>query len=134
MASPLVDLNGAAAAGTATSVPFAEGQATAVIAPAGLVTDADSADFNGGSLTVSFTANGSADDRLRIVTDANVSVGGMGVVSVGGQAVGTLAVASGPTGDTLIVAFNSTNATPAAVTTLVEHIGYWSSDPDASGA
>ncbi len=93
------------------------------------MTDTDSTDFNGGSLRVHFSANGAAEDQLAIVTDATVTIAA-GVVSVGGNAVGT--VSGGSNGSDLLVSFNTADATPATVSTLVEHITYFNSSENPS--
>ncbi|WP_163832709.1 DUF4347 domain-containing protein [Spartinivicinus ruber] len=89
------------------------------------IVDVDNANFNGGSLTVQFTAgNDNAEDQLAIRSQGN-GVGQIGVagntVSFGGTAIGTL---SGGTGGTpLQINFNA-NATPAATSALVKQISY----------
>lgn len=117
--APVVDLNGAAS-GTAVTLAYTENQPLKVIAPAATVGDVDSLNFDTGSLTVSFTANGSTADQLGIVTDATVAVNN-GIVLVGGTAIGT--VSGGAGGTNLVISFNG-SATTARVTTLLEHIGY----------
>ena len=116
---PVVDLNGAGA-GTGVTLAITENDAATLIAPAGVTTDADSTDFNGGSLTV-HVGSGDAQDQLAILTDATVTVAA-GVVSVSGLAVGT--VTGGANGSDLVVALNTADATPAAISTLIEHITY----------
>jgi hypothetical protein len=125
---PVVDLNGATA-GTGSTLNYAENAAASAIAPTGTTTDTDSTDFNTGSLTVHFSANGAAEDQLSILTDGTVTVSS-GTVSVGGLAVGT--VSGGTNGSDLVVSFNTTDATPASVSTLIEHIGYANSSDNPS--
>src|SRR5262249_48803084 len=88
---PVVDLNGAGA-GTGAPLSYTENQAATAIAPGAVVTDADSADFNGGSLTVSFGATGHAEDQLTIQNQGTgagqVGVSG-GNVTFGGVTIGT---------------------------------------------
>jgi VCBS repeat-containing protein len=122
--APVVNLGGA-------TLSYTENAAAAAIAPTGLVTDVDSADFNGGSLTVHFSANGAAEDQLSILTDASVSVSA-GTVSVNGLAVGS--VTGGVNSADLVIAFNTNNATQTAISTLIEHIGYANSSDDPSTA
>ena len=57
---------------------YTENDAPTAISPAATVADIDSTDFNGGSLTVSFTANGTADDQLTI-QNQGTGVGQIGV-------------------------------------------------------
>ena len=86
-APPVVDLDGL----PSESVPltYTENDPATLIAPDGIVTDIDSSDFNGGSLTVSFGSSGFAEDQLSILTDGNVTVSS-GIVSVDGLAIGTV--------------------------------------------
>src|SRR5262249_59302517 len=108
---PVVDLNGAAA-GTGNALSYTENQAaTAIATNTAFVTDVDSADFNGGSLTVSFGATGHAEDQLTILTDATVTVAG-GTVSVGGNAIGT--VSGGVNGAARADTFQHPSVTAAA--------------------
>ena len=130
LVAPVVDLNGAAA-GTGATLGYTENAAATAIAPAGVTTDIDSADFNGGSLTVHFSANGAAEDQLTILTDGTVTVSS-GTVSVGGLAIGT--VSGGANGADLLVSFNTTDATPSSVSTLIEHIGYADNSDNPSTA
>jgi hypothetical protein len=127
---PVVDLNGATA-GTGSTLSYTENAAASAIAPTGTATDTDSADFNGGSLTVHFSANGAAEDQLSILTDGTVTVSS-GTVSVGGLAIGT--VSGGANGTDLLVSFNTTDATPSSVSTLIEHIGYANNSDNPSTA
>ncbi len=90
------------------------------------VTDADSADFSGGSVTVTITAGKDAsEDKLGIYTGGTVATACTGAgcdVSVGGTVIGTL----GNTifqGNDLVVNFNA-DATPARVTTLLRALTY----------
>jgi hypothetical protein len=86
--------------------------------------DPYSPNYNGGTLTVSLTANGSADDRLEIRNVGNAA-GQIGVsgntVSYGGTPIATF---SGGTGTTaLVVTFNS-SATPTAAEALMRAITF----------
>ena len=129
--APTLDLNGATSGVNAT-LAYTENGGAAAIAPAGTITDTDSADFNGGSLKVAFTTNGASEDQLSVVTDATVTVAS-GVVSVSGQAVGSIdATHHGVNGDSLQINLNTAAATPAAVTTLLQHIGYADSSDNPS--
>ena len=125
---PVVDLNGADV-GTGATLAYTENGTAAAIAPAGVTTDVDSANFNGGSLTVHFSANGAAEDQLSVLASGGVTVVA-GVVSVGGNAVGN--VSGGVNGADLVISFNTNNATPAAISTLLEHIGYADNSEDPS--
>ena len=83
------------------------------------IADVDSADFDGGSLTVHIgTGAVPAEDQLGIDTSGTVTVAA-GVVSVGGLAIGTLTSAGGAGGGDLVINFNTANATPTAIQSLV---------------
>ena len=88
----------------------------------------DGADFNGGSLTVSVTANEDAgEDLLGISTAGTVSLSaGLSagsVVSVGGVAIGEIA-GGGSAGDDLVVNLNTGDATSARLAVLLSAITY----------
>ncbi|MEA3002803.1 MAG: hypothetical protein QOH81_1591, partial [Sphingomonadales bacterium] len=136
-AAPVVDLNGAAG-GTSATLDYTENQSLTPIAPGATVTDADSANFDTGVLTVAFTANGTADDRLQI-KDGGTGIGRISVSEtdvyydfghvdannfpVGPELIGSYS--GGTDGFTpLSVALNA-NATPTATQALVEAIGYF---------
>ena len=108
---------------------FTTGAAAAVIDKGGdaAVADVDSADFNGGNLTVTITSGGVAtEDELSFDISRMVSLAGTTAgsnVSVGANVVGTLANKI-EVGKDLVVNFNSANATPAAVQTLIQAISY----------
>jgi Bacterial cadherin-like domain/RTX calcium-binding nonapeptide repeat (4 copies) len=120
---PNVDLNGEAA-GSDTSLNYAENAPLTAIAPSATAAD-DSADLDGGGLTVAFTSGGSVDDQLGIVNQGS----GPGQFQIQendlyyqGIPVGT--IAGGNDGSTpLVVTFNS-NATPAVAQALIRSIGY----------
>ena len=127
---PLVDLNGESE-GSDTSLGYTEGAALTAIAPAATATD-DSEDLDGGSLTVSFTSGGTADDQLGIV-DQGFGQGQFlvdeGTLYYSGVPIG--AISGGTDGSTpLVVTFNA-NATPAIAEALIRKIGYvnFSDDP-----
>ena len=69
--APIADLNGAAPSNSVT-LAYAANDPLKVIAPSATVADVDSPNFNGGSLRVSFSQNGTANDQLAIKTDATV--------------------------------------------------------------
>jgi lysophospholipase L1-like esterase len=117
--APMLDLNGAAA-GTGATLAYRTGDAPAKFAALASVADIDSANFGGGSLRVALTANGSASDQLRIITDATVTLSGT-TVRVNGTSIGS--VSGGTSGSDLVISLN-TSATPAAVQILVQHIGF----------
>ncbi|MEO7177339.1 MAG: Ig-like domain-containing protein, partial [Allosphingosinicella sp.] len=114
--APQVDLNG----GQPATADYVENDPVTPIAPAGTASDPDSADFDQGSLTVAFTAGGTADDQVRIFG------GGFSVDETDlyyeGAVIGS--VTGGTDGSTpLVVTFNA-EATPAIAAALIRAIGY----------
>jgi 6-phosphogluconolactonase (cycloisomerase 2 family) len=135
---PVVDLNGAGA-GTGSILGYTENAAASAIAPAGITTDTDSADFNGGSLAVHFSANGAAEDQLSILTDSTILLNGSTVQydadgAGGNPAVDIGTVSGGGNGTDLVVSFTTTDATPASISALIEHIGYADNSDNPSTA
>ena len=107
------------------SASYTEGSGAVVLAPSATVNDVDSADFAGGVMQVSITANGQAEDRLAI-RNQGTGAGQIGIaganVSYGGTLIGTFS--GGTDGSTpLVVSFNA-NATAAAVQALTRNITY----------
>ncbi|WP_349369674.1 DUF4347 domain-containing protein [Salinarimonas sp.] len=88
------------------------------------VTDADSANFGGGALTIAYQAGQQAEDRLVIVAGGDVSLTGSDVTIAGVGVIGTIrAGATGASGESLIIDLNAA-ATPAAVQTLLRAVSY----------
>jgi hypothetical protein len=114
--------------GMGGTLAYTENAAATIIDASATVSDIDSANFNGGSLTVSFTANGTSADQLSIVNEGN-GVGQIGVsganVTFGGAAniIGTWS--GGTNGSDLVITFNASGlATPAAAERLIERIAF----------
>jgi len=104
------------------SVSFTEGGAP-VLLDAGsnaTLTDSDSADFNGGNVTVSFSGNGVSGQDVLSVQNQGTSAGQIGLsgtsVTWGGVSIGTLS--GGTNGNSLVITLNA-SATPAAVQGLL---------------
>ncbi|MCB1994343.1 MAG: hypothetical protein KDG57_00410, partial [Rhodoferax sp.] len=91
------------------------------------ISDADSANFDGGRLDLFYVQGGRASDQLGVRHQGN-GPGQIGVagntVSFGGVAIGT--VSGGVNGANLVVTFNA-NADALAVEALVESLGYGTS-------
>ena len=107
------------------TLDYQEGDPATVIDATATVSDPDSANFDTGTLSVDFTAGGTANDRLSI-RDQGTDAGLIGVsgstVSYGGTVIGTFT--GGTDGSTpLVVTFNA-NATPTAVDALAKNITY----------
>ncbi len=127
------------------SATFTEGGAAVLLddssAPelAATVSDGDNAHFNGGSLTASITVGEvAAQDVLGLSTGVVTLSDGTNVnsvVSVNGTAIGTV-TSNGSGGNDLVISFNTTDATPANVSLLIQALTYFNSggvDP-AAGA
>ncbi len=103
---------------------YIENTAATVIDSGATTSDADSTDFNTGTLTVDYSANGSVDDRLAI-QNQGTGAGQIGVsgsnVTYGGTTIGTFTGGSGTTA--LVVTFNA-SSTPAAAQALMRNITY----------
>ncbi|WP_298863241.1 cadherin-like domain-containing protein [uncultured Sulfitobacter sp.] len=86
------------------------------------ITDADDINFNGGTLTVSFTG-GLSEDQLSINNGgaSGIGVAGGGVFFNSSQ-IGTFT--GGGNGADLVISFTSVNATPAIVSDLIEALRY----------
>ncbi len=120
------------------SVTFTEGGSAALLDASGnaTVTDADSADFSGGTLTASIVTNRVSGEDVLSLVNQGTGAGQIGLsgsnVTYGGTVIGTLAGGTG-TND-LVITFNA-NATPAAVQALVRDLTYANSngtDPTTS--
>ena len=73
--APVVDLNGQGA-GTSATAAYRIGNPLTKIAPNATVLDSDSVDFQGGSLRIGISLNGTSTDRLAIITDGTVTLTG----------------------------------------------------------
>ncbi|HRL76514.1 MAG TPA: PKD domain-containing protein, partial [Candidatus Accumulibacter phosphatis] len=125
----------------AGSVTFAENTVNAslqVLDAAVSLTDADSADFDGGRIELYYVKAGAmAEDQLGVVHEGTAP-GRIGVsgstVSYGGTAIGTISgVSDGTNGASLIIDLNA-NASVDAVEQLIQRLGYGNSsgNPTAS--
>jgi len=93
------------------------------------VTDVDSADFNGGYLSIAQgggTANGNFGvDGTIVTSDGDATIAAGQTIAVGGTAIGTVDGAlDGQGGHFLTITFNTADATPANVQTLVRNLTY----------
>ena len=104
---------------------FVENSLPVVLDANSSVVDADSADFAGGTVTVSFAANGTAADRLSVRHVGN-SAGQIGVsgnnISFGGLLIGTKS--GGTNGSTPLVVTLNAAANSSAVTALLRAISF----------
>jgi hypothetical protein len=107
---------------SAGATPYVQGQPPVVIDPDVTVTDADSPNFNSGSLSVTLSDGGS-QDQLGVLNQGDgpgqIGVSG-GIVRYGGAPIGSLSMSSG---GSLVVLFNA-SATPDAVQALTRAITF----------
>jgi len=85
------------------------------------VTDNESADFDGGQVTVSYSGTPLAQDQLSVGNIGNISLSGNVVNYSGVGQIGT--ISGGTNGTSLIITLNA-NATPARTTELLRAITY----------
>jgi hypothetical protein len=101
---------------------FLENSQPVLVAATSTLTDADLGDFNGGTLTVDFQTNGTADDRLELI-EQGTAAGEIGLagsnVTFGGTIFGTL---NGGIGLTPLVFTFNTDSSAAAVQALLRRI------------
>ena len=115
--------------GITTTIPvYHLGKSPVVIEPSATITDSDSSNFNGGSLTVKVTGNPNTFDILRVRNQGSnigqIAISGNTTVLYGGIAIGTI---SGGTNLTpLVITFNA-NANAAAVRALTRSITFQTS-------
>jgi VCBS repeat-containing protein len=124
--APTVDLNGPAT-GTGTSIGFTENDQPTRIAPSASVSDPDSPNFGGGTLTVRITAGAAFEDQLRVVEGAFVISEQDILYRTGTEPdtyvrIGT--ISGGTDGSTPLVIFLTDDATPGLVQELVRSIAF----------
>jgi hypothetical protein len=116
------------------SLSYTEGDGAVVIEQGGnaLVADVDSTNFDTGTLTVAFTAGSDSVEDVLSIRHQGTGAGQIGVsgatITYGGTIIGTLT--GGSSGSNLVITLNS-NATPTAVTALVQTITYENTDTTA---
>ncbi|WP_312757294.1 DUF4347 domain-containing protein [Pulveribacter sp.] len=116
------------------SVTFTEGDSARLIdlGSNATVSDGDSADYNGGSVRVSITANRVTAEDLLSIRNQGTGAGQIGVsgstITYGGVAIGTFTGGSGS--NDLVITFNSASATPTAVEALLHNLVYDNSNVD----
>jgi hypothetical protein len=113
--------------GLSSSVSFNENDINAtpaIIDSSVTLTDVDSPNFDGGSLTVNYTSGGSTTDQLSIRSNGFISVSGRDI-SYNGKLIGRVdLINNGSNGKNLVVSFLGTDATIAAVQALIESLAY----------
>ncbi len=112
--------------GVASPIYVENGPAVQILAGASVIDPDGPANFNGGSLQV-LLSNSSSGDQL-LFTGANVSVSGTDVVTTPYGIVGTV---TGLGTTSLLITFNA-NATPAAISVLLDAIAFSSTSENPS--
>ncbi|MFO0868130.1 MAG: DUF4347 domain-containing protein [Pirellulales bacterium] len=116
--APVVTLTGG-------TLAYTENDAATVLDGAASVADVDSSNFGGGILSVTFSANGTADDRLAI-RHQGTGVGQIGVsgsnVTYAGVTIGTFT--GGTDGFTPLTITLNTAATAAATQALIRNLTF----------
>ena len=96
------------------------------------ISDADSADFDGGVLTTTITGNGETGDRLLILDGGNVTVVGSTIrYDFGGGPVDVASFTGGDGTNSLVVTFNS-SADAIAVEAVAQQVAYRTEIDDPS--
>ncbi|QDV83430.1 Calx-beta domain-containing protein [Planctomycetes bacterium TBK1r] len=113
-------------------VTYVEGDVAILVDSNATVSDADSPDFDGGTLTIAIAGNSTANDQLSI-RNQGTGAGQIGVtgntVSFEGVDVGTFA--GGTAATPLIVSFNA-NSTPAAAQAILRNLQFINSSDSPS--
>src|SRR3989338_3190967 len=98
--------------------------------------DVDSANLNGGTLTVSYSSVGGAEDQLTVQNQGT----GAGQISVSGStisyennAIATIST-NGANGASLVITFNTANATVAATKALIQAVMYQNTSDNPAAA
>ncbi|MBD9484678.1 retention module-containing protein [Pseudomonas sp. PDM14] len=121
--------------GMGGTLNYTENASAKVIDSSVTLSDIDSANFNGGSLVVAFTANGTVADQLSIINQGTgsgqLNVSGSNL-RLGSTTIGTLS--GGANGAALTVSFTSNLATLAVVQTLIQQIAYANTSDNPSTA
>ena len=98
--------------------------------------DVDSANLNGGTLTVSYSSGGGAEDQLTVQNQGT----GAGQISVSGStisyennAIATIST-NGANGASLVITFNTANATVAATKALIQAVMYQNTSDNPAAA
>ncbi|MCP4379417.1 MAG: hypothetical protein GY794_25005, partial [bacterium] len=115
------------------ALAYSEGDRAVVIEQGAdvAVTDADSTDFDSGTLTVSFAAGSDSAEDILAIRNQGYGTGEISVAGYGVAYEGTLigSFTGGANGDDLVITLNA-SANPVAVQALIENITYENTDAD----
>jgi hypothetical protein len=98
------------------AINYTENDPATIIDATATVIDSDSADFSGGTLTVSFSAGGTANDELTIVEGGLVTIKSKGDVSVDGKNVASFS--GGTNGAPLVINWSTSDDPSTAPRTI----------------
>ena len=115
---------------TGPAISYTENDPATVLDPTATVVDIDSPNFKKGTLTVSFSAGGTANDELSIKEGGVVNQTD-NIVRVNGKNIGSF---SGGTGGTPLVISWGPQATPADAQAVLRQIAYHNTSDDPSTA
>jgi len=120
-----------------STLALTEGDSAQPLTSVSIIADIDSADFDGGNLSINYSVTGDSGDQLSI-NHQGASAGQIGFdgtnVSYAGVTIGTLNTPNnGVNGNAFLIDLNS-NATPVALTALLNNITFQntSDNPTAS--
>ena len=114
--------------GPSATLNYDEGDLASAMAPTAILDDIDSPNFGGGSLTVSFAANGTSADQLDILAADGITTSGTDVLF---NLVDIGDFSGGVNGADLVITFDS-DASVTAVEALIHAIGYSNTSDDPS--
>ncbi len=114
--------------GPSATLDYDEGDLASAMAPTAILDDVDSLNFGGGSLTVSFAANGTTADQLGILAADGITTSGTDVLF---NLVDIGDFSGGANGTNLVITFD-TDASETAVEALIHAISYSNNSDDPS--
>lgn len=112
--------------GILSTAAYTENAVPTFVAPAALITDVDSLDFQGGNLTIRYTSGATADDRLTIQSQGfasgQVGLAGLNVL-YSGVNVGTI-TSTGGIGTTQLQILHNANATITSTRAILRRVAF----------
>ena len=139
MTITVTPVNDAPVIGVASGpVPYTENDALTVLDGSATATDADSADFDTGTLTVSIAVNGTTNDQLDLTTTTSIERQGNNVVldpAGVDLVIGTIpgsGAGSGLNGADLVITFNAL-ADASGAQQVMRQVAYVNTSEDPSG-
>ncbi|MCP4979366.1 MAG: hypothetical protein GY935_02600, partial [Gammaproteobacteria bacterium] len=99
---------------------YTENDPASIIDAGTFINDVDGGDFDGGTLTVTFSSGGTTSDQLSILAGGNVTLSGTDVL-VSGTTVGSFA--GGANGSPLVISWDN-NSSASAAQEVVRQVAY----------